>query len=108
MLATVGRAGDVQLAVLLLDADVARLALEEIAAGAGHADDLGLDRDGHAVGNGDGLFSDSGHRCYQTSATTSPPTPCCRASWPVSTPREVETIDVPMPPWTLRMPPAGA
>ena len=35
---------------------------------------------------------------YQTSATTSPPTPALRASWPVITPLEVETIAVPMPP----------
>ena len=38
---------------------------------------------------------------YQTFATSSPPTPARRASWPVITPREVETIVVPMPPCTL-------
>ena len=35
---------------------------------------------------------------YWTSATTSPPTRAWRASWPVMTPRDVETIAVPMPP----------
>ena len=76
VLAAVGRPGDDQLGVLLLDGDVARLALLEIAARAGYAHDLGLDRDGHARGHGDGLFSDSAHeRAYQTYATTSPPTP---------------------------------
>ena len=35
---------------------------------------------------------------HHTSATTSPPTPAARASWPVITPLEVETIAVPIPP----------
>jgi len=35
---------------------------------------------------------------YQTFATTSPPTPAMRASWPVMTPLEVEMIAVPIPP----------
>ena len=38
---------------------------------------------------------------YQTSATTSPPTPAARASWPVMTPCEVDRIVVPIPPSTL-------
>ena len=42
-------------------------------------------------------------RVYQTVATTSPPTPWMRALWPVITPREVEMIAVPMPPWTRGM-----
>src|SRR5205085_916263 len=41
-------------------------------------------------------------------ATTSPPTPALRASWPVMTPRDVETMEVPMPPSTFWMSPAPA
>src|SRR5438034_166689 len=40
---------------------------------------------------------------YQTCATTSPPTPWLRASWPVMTPFEVEMIEVPIPPWIRGM-----
>jgi hypothetical protein len=47
-----------------------------------------------------------GHRRYQTFATSSPPTPARRASWPVMTPRDVDTIVVPMPPWTFGTAPA--
>src|SRR3954447_8885348 len=63
VLAAVGRAADEQLAVLLLDRDVAVLALGQVTARAGHADDLGLDGDGHAVGNGNGLAADAAHGC---------------------------------------------
>ena len=74
----------------------------EIAARAGDANDLGLDRHVDAGGQGDGLFSDTGHGWgYQICATSSPPTPSLRASWPVITPLEVDTIAVPMPPSTL-------
>src|SRR5215208_1697122 len=88
LLGTVGRAGDEQLLALLADLDRAVLALLEIAAGTGHADDLGLDRHVDAGGDGDGLLSDSGHVSeggggYQIWATSSPPTPSRRASWPV-------------------------
>src|SRR3954471_13253129 len=102
MLTAVRGTGHEQLAVLLRDVDVARLALLEVAARAAHAHDLGLDRDGHAARHRDGLFADPTHG-YQTYATTSPPTPCRRASWPVITPFDVETIVVPMPPWTFGM-----
>src|SRR5215207_9145881 len=61
VLRAVGRPRDEQLAVLLLDVDHARLALLEVAARAGHAYDLGLDRDGDRVGDRDGLASDAGH-----------------------------------------------
>jgi hypothetical protein len=44
---------------------------------------------------------------YQTLATSSPPTPLRRASWPVITPCDVETIVVPIPPWTLGTSPAA-
>ena len=44
---------------------------------------------------------------YQTLATSSPPTPARRASWPVMTPRDVDTIVVPMPPWTFGIVPAS-
>src|SRR3954454_13162968 len=103
VLRAVGRAGDEELLALLADLDRAVLALLEIAAGAGHAHDLGLDRHGDAGGNGDGLLADAGHwiRSYQIWATTSPPTPARRASWPVITPWEVEMMEVPMPPSTL-------
>ena len=67
--------------------------------------ELGLDRDLDAGGDGDGLAADTGHGGYQTYATTSPPTPAARASWPVITPLEVDMIVVPMPPWTFGMPP---
>jgi hypothetical protein len=79
VLAAVGRARDGQDAVLLLDADVAALALGQRAARAGDVHDLRLDHDGDAEGTGMGLrpMRDMG---YQTSATTSPPTFCRRAS----------------------------
>ena len=103
MLGAVGRAGDEELLALLADLDRAVLALLEIAARAGDAHDLGLDRHVDAGGQGDGLFSDTGHASvgYQICATSSPPTPSLRASWPVITPREVDTIAVPMPPSTF-------
>ena len=55
-----------------------------------------------------GLRADARHRRYQTSATTSPPTPAWRAWWPVITPEEVDMIAVPRPPWTLGISPAFA
>src|SRR3954452_12304637 len=103
VLGAVRRAGDEQLLALLLDVDRAVLALEQVTSRAGHADDLRLDRDGHAGGDGDGLLSDAAHLGYQTSATTSPPTPARRASWPVITPCDVDTMAVPMPPRTFGM-----
>jgi hypothetical protein len=45
------------------------------------------------------------HGSHQTYATTSPPTPGRRASWPVITPLDVDTMVVPMPPWTLGISP---
>src|SRR4051812_29608416 len=65
VVAAVGRARDDELAVLLLDRDVARLALLERPARAGDAHDLGLDRDLDAGGDGDGLLTDSRHGGYQ-------------------------------------------
>ena len=121
MLAAVGGAGDEQLLAFLDDLDVAVHALLQLAFGPAHAHRLRLDRDGHAARHGDWLSSDPGHReCvvsrslslspalfrYQTCARTSPPTPAARASWPVITPCEVETIDVPIPPSTFGIPPA--
>ena len=71
------------------------------------AHELGLDGDVDARGHRDRLLSDSAHALtYQTYATTSPPTPARRASWPVMTPREVETIAVPIPPSTFGISPA--
>src|SRR5215218_3786648 len=61
VLGAVGGARDDQRPVLLAHLDRARLALEEIAAGSGHADDLGLDRHGDAGGDGDGLLADTTH-----------------------------------------------
>src|SRR3954453_7306877 len=98
VLRPVGRARDEDVAVLLANLDRARLALVQIALRPGHANDLRLDRHGDAGGDVDGLLTDTGHGSYQTWATTSPPTPALRASWPVITPREVEMIVVPMPP----------
>ena len=78
VLAAVGRARDVQLLALLRDGDVAWDALGELALGAVHAHDVGVDRDGDARRDGNWLAADAAH--HQTSATTSPPTPCWRAS----------------------------
>src|SRR3954469_17223497 len=102
VLGAVGRAGDEQVAVLLDDLDRAVLALLEVAPGPVHAHDLRLHRDGDGRGDGDGLSTDAGHESdYQTSATSSPPTPAARASWPVMTPCEVDRMVVPIPPRTL-------
>ena len=104
VLGAVGRARDEQVAVLLDDLDGAVLALLEVASRPVHAYDLRLHRDGDGRGDGDGLSTDAGHECgYQTSATSSPPTPAARASWPVMTPCEVDRIVVPMPPRTFGM-----
>jgi hypothetical protein len=104
VLGAIGRAGDEQVAVLLDNVDRAVLALLEVASGPVHAYDLSLHRDGDGRGDGDGLSTDTGHECgYQTSATSSPPTPAARASWPVMTPCEVDRIVVPMPPRTFGM-----
>ena len=54
-------------------------------------------------GTGMGFLPMRDMRGYQTSATTSPPTPAARASWPVMTPCEVDRIVVPMPPRTFGM-----
>src|SRR3954463_8976274 len=62
VLRAVGRAGDDELLALLADLDRAVLALLEVAAGAGDAHDLGLDRHGDAGGDGDGPLTDSRHR----------------------------------------------
>ena len=100
VLAAVGGPGHEDLAVVLLDVDVAGHALGQLALGALHAHELRLERDLHAVRHGDRLPSDPAHG-YQTLATSSPPTRAARASWPVITPCEVEMIAVPMPPKIL-------
>src|SRR5579884_6160 len=102
MLATVRRPRDHDLIVPLLDLDVAVDPLGQLALRTVHGHPLRLDRDRHTRGHRDWLPADSRHR-YQTLATSSPPIPCCRASWPVITPREVDTIVVPMPPWIRGM-----
>src|SRR3954451_16899422 len=61
VLGAVRRARDDELGVVLGDVDVARDALGELAARPADADELGLDRDQHAVGDRDGLSADSGH-----------------------------------------------
>src|SRR5215207_2198067 len=61
VLGAVGRPRDEQLAVLVLDVDRPRLALFEVAARAGYAHDLGLDRHRDRVGNRDWLSADTGH-----------------------------------------------
>src|SRR3954452_8190031 len=66
VLAAVGRALDEELALALLDGDVAALALGQRASRAGHVDDLGLDRHGDAVGHGDGLLADAAHDALTT------------------------------------------
>src|SRR4029079_9542642 len=104
VLAAIGRPRDDDLAVLLLHVDLAALALGARALGPLHAHELGLDRDLDAVGHGHRLLSDPAH--YQTLATSSPPTPARFASWPVMTPWDVDTIVVPMPPWTFGTLPA--
>src|SRR6185312_11219237 len=108
VLAAVGRAADQKLRVLLRDGDVAVDALGELTARAVDPHELGLDGDGHRLGDRDGLAADARHGGYQTSATTSPPTPAWRAWWPVMTPEDVERIEVPMPPWTFGISPALA
>src|SRR6185437_3399246 len=102
--AAVGRTRHEQLLAVLLDLDVARDALRQFAFGTVDADLARLDRDRDATRHRDWLPADSRHRsAHQTCARTSPPTPSARASWPVITPCEVETIAVPMPPRTFGM-----
>ena len=91
--------------------DVAGTA-QTVAFGAVDADQLGLDRHVDSARDRDRCSTDSRH--HQTSATTSPPTPAARASWPVITPLEVDTIAVPCRPgrggcaWRRRSAPARA
>ena len=106
VLAAVGRAGDEQLLALLDDFDVARDALESSPLGPFTRTDSGSIATVTPAGTGIGCLPilDIDLRwgpSYQTWAMTSPPTPAARASWPVITPREVETIEVPIPPCTL-------
>src|SRR4029078_774167 len=103
--AAVGGPRDHDLAVLLLHVDLAALALGELALRALHAHQLRRDGDLDAVRDRHRLLSDAAH--YQTLATSSPPTPARRASWPVMTPWDVDTIVVPMPPRTFGMVPAS-
>ncbi len=64
MLRPVGRARDEQLLPLQTDLDVAVLALRETAAGASDVDGLGLDGNGDAGGDRNGLLANAGHnRC---------------------------------------------
>ena len=100
MLAAVRWARHDDLAILLLHSEVALDALGQLATRALHAHQLRLDLHGHAGGHGNRLSTDTRHP-YQTFATSSPPTPARRASCPVITPLDVDTMVVPIPPWTL-------
>src|SRR5215208_1148879 len=62
VLAAVGRSRHADLAVVLLDPDLARHALLELALGPLHLHELGLDRDLHPIGDGDRLSADARHR----------------------------------------------
>ena len=77
VLAAIGGALDHQLVVLLLDGDVARDALGQLALGAVDAHQVGLHGHGHAGGHGNGLSADAGLH-HHTSAISSPPTPARR------------------------------
>src|SRR4029077_20108315 len=61
MLAAIGRPGDEQLLAVLLDLYVLVDALGQFALWSVHAHRVGLDRNGHAGRNWDGLSADSGH-----------------------------------------------
>ena len=64
--------------------------------------ELGLDRDVDAGGHGDGLTADAtSSQLTRRGRRPRLRRPRARASWPVITPLEVDTIAVPMPPWTL-------
>ncbi len=67
----------------------------ERALGALHGELAILDGRSHARRNGDRFFTDAAHQ--NTSASTSPPTFCSRASLSESTPRGVETMVMPKP-----------
>ena len=104
MLGAVGRAGDEQLPVLLRTSIARFLRSSRLPRGP-----LTRTTSGSTVmvtpeGTGMG-FLPMRDMCwpYQTSATTSPPTPAARASWPVMTPCEVDRMVVPMPPRTFGM-----
>jgi hypothetical protein len=101
MLAAVGRARDDEAVLLAGDGDVARDPLRQRALRAVDATSSGSIVTSTPLGTGIGALPM--RDIHQTSATTSPPTPAARASWPVITPREVETIAVPVPPWTRGM-----
>jgi hypothetical protein len=62
VLLAVGRARDHDLAVLLLDRDLAALTLGELATRPVDPDDLGLDLHLHPLGHGDRLFADPAHQ----------------------------------------------
>ena len=102
MLGAVGRAGDEELLALLADLDRAVLALlDRSPRGPATRTTSGSIVTLTPVGRGMGFLPIRDMVGYQICATSSPPTPCLRASWPVITPLEVDTIAVPMPPSTL-------
>src|SRR5664280_1347570 len=83
-------------AVFLLDGDARENGRHDGALRALHRD-----RNVRALGNGDGLLTDSRHVApHHTVQTTSPPTPRFFASWPVRRPCEVDTMATPRPPRT--------
>src|SRR5262249_25098547 len=94
-------ARDVHRRLLDLDAHALGDGLLELALRTLHRDDRVLERDLHAAGDRDGLFSNPRHGDYQTSQMTSPPTFSLRAWRSVMRPLEVETTAVPSPPRTL-------
>ncbi len=109
-------------AILLFEGDAGRHRHVELALGALHFHFVGLDVDFHARRHRNDFVSNSRHvSCflrkpnskaewlggkpnYQTSHIISPPMPAFRAACPVIKPCGVETIEMPMPPTTWRMP----
>src|SRR5690606_3646600 len=79
--------------ILELVADLVREAEREGALRALHAERAVLDRGGDTARDLDRPFTDTAHQ--NTSASTSPPTFCARASLSESTPRGVETMVMP-------------
>src|ERR1035441_1024824 len=88
-------------AVFLLDRDARENGRHDGAPRALHRDRKVRDLNVDALGNGDGLLTDSRHVApHHTVQTTSPPTPRFFAAWPVRRPCEVDTMATPRPPRT--------
>ena len=106
MLAAIGRPRDDDLIVDLLDLDVAVTRSDSSPLGPFTVTRSGSIETVTPAGTGMGCLpmrDMARSTVYQTRATTSPPTPSLRASWPVMSPLEVEMIAVPMPPWIRGM-----